>query len=249
MSLREFLMSITWPFFMTTFGNRFRNWSALTFLPGVTLKSERWDKVSTGSTLVRIIVMFSSLSHQETWAWRWTSRFFCHKPAQKKKEAAELPVCCTPSFTKSTNLKRDAVRESALKFGWKITIHQVLYELLQMRMKVWSSGEEQRRGLFLRRAHLCAVVLVRPERAIEQDDPIPVEAQPDRLLCGQLGPFSCQPHDTLSFASNHIQFLYPLQHQVKVHPKAGCRSVCDGAKPELACFSTDNNSLFIESAE
>lgn len=54
------------------------------------------------------------------------------------KEEGSCRIACLPhsSFTKSTNLKGDAVRESALKFGWKITIHQVLYELLQLEMKV-----------------------------------------------------------------------------------------------------------------
>lgn len=89
----------------------------------------------------------------------------------------------------------------------------------------WSSGRvEQRRGL----PHLRAVLLVRSERPVKHDHPVSVEAQPNRLLCDQLGPSGCQLHETLSFAGQHIQFPYPLQQQVKVHAEVGSRSTCAG---------------------
>lgn len=120
---------------------------------------------------------------------------------------------------------------------------------------VWTAANEKSDGLkhrwgaaslFLRGAHLRAVLSVGPERAVEQDDPVSVEAQSNRLLRGQLGPRGRRPHDTLSFAGDNVKFPYPLQHQVKVHPKAGCRSTCAGGDPvRLVCLSTENSSVLI----
>lgn len=106
-----------------------------------------------------------------------------------------------------------------------------------------SEGLKQRWGaasLFLGGAHLRVVLSVWSERAVEQDDPISVEAQSNRFLRGQLSPRGRRPHDTLSFAGDNVKFPYPLQHQVKVHPKAGRRSTCAGATPvSLVCLSTE----------
>lgn len=236
-SLREFLMSITWPPFMKTFGNLFRNWSVLALLAGVRWK-ERERKWRFGFKGWCDVCKISSLSL-----------------TRKCKPGDELLV------SSILNLLKTGMKLQNCTFRYIFFPHKVLKPQKECRLEICfgvqkenshpsglvrTAANEKNKGLkqqcgvaawlSLHHAHLRAVLLVRSERAVKHDDPVSVEAQPDRLLWNQLGPCGCQLHKTLSFASKDIQFPYPVQHQVKVHTKVGSRRVCAGVTPAVSVF-------------